>query len=689
MVFRLGRILHRDDASRKETAGADHMIVVDAVCYFAIMRMAMLMLCRIRFSTCPQIAITWFGGSDRSEIYPTPLIARTYPRRLPLRFSSNCHMALITLQNLTIGFRGPPLLASVDCQIDAGQRIGLLGRNGAGKSTLLKILLGELLPDDGQIIAPGVRVSRLAQDVPANLSGAVRDVVRHGIAPPADHQDTAWQADQQVDRILSRMDLNPAAQIDDLSSGMQRRVLLAQTLVSEPELLLLDEPTNHLDIDAIRWLEDFLLKWPHTLIFVTHDRMFLRKLANRILEIDRGRLFDWSCDYDTFLRRKQAALAAEKKQEALFDKRLADEERWIRQGIKARRTRNEGRVRALQDLRRQRRERRVDPGSVRLQIQSGQRSGNLVAEVTNLSFSYGTHAIVQDFSTLIMRGDKVGIVGPNGAGKTTLLRLLLGQLKPQSGTVRLGTNQQIAYFDQLRQQLDETASVKDNVGDGYETIQIGGKSQHIIGYLQNFLFTPERARTEVRFLSGGERNRILLAKLFAKPANIIVLDEPTNDLDTETLELLEERLVEFVGTVLLVSHDREFLNNVVTSTIVFEASGLKEYVGGYDDWLRQSQQQRASTQATPVKPKERRPAKSHPNRKRRLTFKEKQELASIPSTIEQLEAAVSELHQRMAQADFYQQAGDVIAAENAKLAELDQQLSAAYQRWEELEPLAE
>jgi ATP-binding cassette subfamily F protein uup len=469
--------------------------------------------------------------------------------------------------------------------------------------------------------------------------------------------------------------------------------LLAQCLATEPDLLLLDEPTNHLDIDAIRWLENFLLNWPKTIIFVTHDRMFLRRLATRILEIDRGHLFDWSCDYATFLERKQAALAAEEKQNALFDKRLAEEERWIRQGIKARRTRNEGRVRALEDMRRQRSARQSDPGTVRLQIQAGDRSGNLVAEVQNASFAFDDRPIVKDFSTLIMRGDKVGIIGRNGAGKTTLLRLLLGQLKPQSGTIRLGTNQRIAYFDQLRQQLDENRTVQENVGEGSDTIQVGGRSQHIIGYLQKFLFTPERVRTEVRFLSGGERNRILLAKLFAKPANMIVLDEPTNDLDTETLELLEERLAEFPGTVLLVSHDREFLNNVVTSTIVFEPDGAKEYVGGYDDWQRQSQRQPpVSGKSAGEKPKESKAAKSKPASndygKRRLTFQEKQELVTLPTTIEQLEAEIGGLHERMAQADFYQQPGDVIAAEQAKLAELDQRLAAAYQRWEELEPLA-
>ena len=418
-------------------------------------------------------------------------------------------------------------------------------------------------------------------------TGSINDVVLHGLPPDELDESHLWQSQQRVDRLLSRMSLDGNLAVSTLSSGMKRRVLLARSLVSEPDVLLLDEPTNHLDIDTIAWLEDFLLRWPATLMFVTHDRAFLRRLATRILEIDRGRLFDWSCDYDTFLVRKEAALAAEEKQNALFDKKLAQEEAWFRQGIKARRTRNEGRVRALKQMRAgaqqaTRKDRHRQAGD---SIGAAQRG--LVAAVDGISFAYGERTIVRDFSTTIMRGDKIGIIGPNGAGKTTLLRLLLGQLAPQAGSVRLGTNLQVAYFDQLREQLDEDATVQDNLGAGGETLSINGSSRHVLGYLQDFLFTPERARTPVRFLSGGERNRLLLARLFSKPANVIVLDEPTNDLDTETLELLEERLVEFAGTLLLVSHDRAFLNNVVTSTIVFEAGEVREYVGGYDDWLRQ------------------------------------------------------------------------------------------------------
>ncbi len=471
-------------------------------------------------------------------------------------------MAIISVRDLSIGFRGPPLLDDVSCQIEARERIGLMGRNGAGKTTFMRILCGDVEPDSGDIIAsPGISVSLLPQDVPQNLVGDVRQITASGLANEEDASDdgeVAWQSRQAVDRILSRMQLDGDASFATLSSGMKRRVLLAKSLVSEPDVLLLDEPTNHLDLEAIHWLEEFLVKWPAALIFVTHDRMFLRKLATRILEIERGRLYDWSCDYETFLARKEGALAAEEKQHALFDKRLAEEERWIRQGVKARRTRNEGRVRALKKMRQESQDRRKKTGDVRLNIDAGMRSGNLVTDVKELSFSYDDNPIVDGFSTRILRGDKIGIIGPNGAGKTTLLKLLLGQIAPQGGSVRTGTNLQVAYFDQLREQLDDEQTVQHNVGDGYDNVTVNGQSQHVLGYLQSFLFAPERARTLVRFLSGGERNRVLLAKMFAKPANTIVLDEPTNDLDAETLELLEQRLVEFKGTVLLVSHDREF-----------------------------------------------------------------------------------------------------------------------------------
>ncbi|HEY2412328.1 MAG TPA: ATP-binding cassette domain-containing protein [Pirellulaceae bacterium] len=601
-------------------------------------------------------------------------------------------MNVITVSQLRIGFRGPTLLDGVSCQIESGQRIGLLGRNGAGKTTLLRILSGEVEPDAGQVtFGPGVRVSLLPQEVPQDLTGSIREVVAQGLShTDADDHETAWKAEQQLNRILAEMQLPPDGRFEVLSSGMKRRVLLARALVAEPEVLLLDEPTNHLDLTAIEWLEDFLLRWKTTLVFVTHDRMFLRKLATRILEIDRGRLFDWSCDYDTFLSRKELALAAEETQNALFDKKLAEEEVWIRTGIKARRTRNEGRVRALERLRLVRSDRREKTGEVQLAIQESERSGMLVAEVDGVSFAYGERSIVRDFSTSIVRGDKVGIIGPNGAGKTTLLRILLGQLQPQSGSVRLGTNLQIAYFDQLRQQLNDEASVQDNVADGYDTVRVGDSSRHVIGYLRDFLFSPERARLPVKFLSGGERNRLLLAKLFTKPANVIVLDEPTNDLDTETLELLEDRLVNFTGTVLLVSHDRAFLNNVVTSTIVFEENGVREYFGGYDDWVRQRKPAatRQTGEGSTARTRSSKAAEPPTGAKRKLTFKERKELESLPELIAKCESQIAALHGEMAEPQFYQQAGSQIAEEQARLTQLEEQLAAAYHRWEELEQLA-
>ncbi|MFO0901228.1 MAG: ATP-binding cassette domain-containing protein [Pirellulales bacterium] len=596
-------------------------------------------------------------------------------------------MPLVTLRDLHIAFRGPALLDGVSCQIEPAERIGLLGRNGAGKTTLLRMLGGQVAPDNGQILfAPGSRVALLPQDVPQDLHGPVRAIVAQGAPYAADDHDAAWQAERRVERILEDMQLVGDAPFERLSSGMKRRVLLARAIVAEPDLLLLDEPTNHLDLSAVEWLETFLSRWKASLIFVTHDRTFLRKLASRILEIDRGRLFDWACDYETFLVRKEADLAAEEKQNALFDKKLAEEEVWIRTGIKARRTRNEGRVRALERLREIRGERREATGKVQLAIQEEQRSGMLVAVAKEVTFSYGERSIVCNFSTSLMRGDKVGVIGPNGAGKTTLLRILLGELQPQSGSVRLGTNLQVAYFDQLREQLDEETAVQDCVADGHDTVSIGGNTRHVIGYLRDFLFTPERVRLPVKFLSGGERNRLLLAKLFAKPANVIVLDEPTNDLDMETLEMLEERLVEFSGTVLLVSHDRTFLNNVVTSTIVFEEDGVREYVGGYDDWLRQ---RKPPAVKRPAEAPSQRPAPQSRSQatavKRKLSFKEQRELESLPATIEKCEAAIAELHQAMAAPTFYQQPGPQIAAEQARLKELEEQLANAYERWEALE----
>jgi ATP-binding cassette subfamily F protein uup len=599
---------------------------------------------------------------------------------------------LIRLNEVTIRFLGPPLLDHVSCQIESSQRIGLLGRNGSGKTTLMRMMCGDVVPDSGQcVLSPGVKVAQLPQEVPRDLVGRTDEVVLHVLPESELAESHLWESEHKVKQLLSRMNLAPDLKVETLSSGMKRRVLLARALVGEPDVLLLDEPTNHLDIDTIRWLEDFLLRWPATLVFVTHDRAFLRAVATRIIELDRGRLFDWSCDYDTFLVRKEAALAAEEKQNALFDKRLAQEEAWLRQGIKARRTRNEGRVKALKQMRVERSQRREKVGAAKLDIQEGQRSGALIAKVENISFAFDDKLIVRDFSTTIMRGDKIGFIGPNGVGKTTLLRLLLGQLEPQQGSVKLGTNLEIAYFDQLRDQLNEEATVQDNLGAGGEMVSINGGSRHVLGYLQDFLFTPDRSRTLVRFLSGGERNRLLLARLFLKPANVLVLDEPTNDLDTETLELLEERLVDFPGTILLVSHDREFLNNVVTSTIVFENGDVREYVGGYDDWQRQRAEPIAAKidKTAPVKSKPQATSNKTQSGKRRLAYHEKRDLESLPQKIETLESEIGKLHAAMVDPKYYSRPSNEIAREQKNLKDLTQQLNAAFQRWEELEALAD
>ncbi|GAA5508223.1 ATP-binding cassette domain-containing protein [Novipirellula caenicola] len=609
-------------------------------------------------------------------------------------------MTLISIDNLTIGFRGPSLLDSVSAKIEMGQRIGLLGRNGAGKTTLMRILTGDVVPDSGSVtLRSGARVARLSQEVPRDWKGTIKSIVlgeseaeKTG-ADALDYEE-AWKIEHAADSTLSRMQLDPDADFQTLSSGLKRRVLLARAISRSPDVLLLDEPTNHLDIASILWLEDFLSRWEKTLIFVTHDRSFLQNLATRIWEIDRGRLFDWSCDYQTFLQRKEQALAAEEKQNALFDKKLAEEEAWIRQGIKARRTRNEGRVRALKAMRQNRSERRTGEGKAKLNLQEAQRSGALVAQLKDVSFSYEDKPILNQFSTTIMRGDKLGIIGRNGAGKTTLLKLLLGQLDPQQGNVRLGTNLKIAYFDQLRDTLDPEKTVQECVGDGGNQIQVGDKTKHIVGYLQDFLFTPERARTQIKFLSGGERNRALLARLMTQPANVIVLDEPTNDLDSETLEMLEEQLVEFAGTVLMVSHDRTFLNNVVTSTIVFEDDGVNEYVGGYDDWQaavarrRESEKQivdSAKSESKSEVKKESSGSKPAKPAAKKLSFKDKHELEQLPGRIEKLEAEIAVYHERMADPTFYQKGGAEIAKVSGELAELEQQLATAFERWEELE----
>ena len=595
-------------------------------------------------------------------------------------------MSIVTLENVSIGYRGPTLLENANCRIDEHQHIGLLGRNGAGKTTLMRMILGIEEPDQGEVnLHPDKQVVWLPQDVPQDMQGTVREVV---IAALEDSSLQQWEREHEVEKLASRMQLNLDANCNELSSGWKRRVLLAKAIITQPDLLCLDEPTNHLDIASIRWLESFLASWKGSLLFVTHDRAFLRKIAKRILEIDRGRIFDWTCDYDTFLVRKEEALAAEEKQNALFDKKLAEEEAWIRQGIKARRTRNEGRVRALKKMRVERSQRREHTGKANIQIQEAQRSGQLVVEAKGLSFGYDQQPIVNNFSTTIMRGDKIGVIGPNGVGKTTLIKLLLGQLSPDSGNIRLGTNIEIAYFDQLREQLDPEQTVQENVGEGATKINLNGTAKHVLGYLQDFLFTPERARMQVKFLSGGERHRILLAKLFAKPANVIILDEPTNDLDTETLELLEERLLAFEGTVIVVSHDRAFLNNVVTSTIAFEDGNCKEYDGGYDDWVRQSKQSET------VRPVEKATAKpqpvvqpSKPAQRQKMSYKEKQEYEKLPEVIDGIEQQIAVIHEAMSAPDFYKQPAEEIKQASDQLAQLNSELETAMLRWEELEQL--
>ena len=606
-------------------------------------------------------------------------------------------MALISLQEVSLGFGGSLLLEEVNLQIERGEWVGLLGRNGMGKSTLLKLLNGDLYPEQGVVARQqDLRVAYLPQEVPQGLTGRVTGIVSaglDGIAGPGT-DDAAWQRQLQVEQVIARMSLDPQARFESLSAGLKRRVLLARGLVRNPDLLLLDEPTNHLDIQSIDWLETFLKRWGGTLLFVTHDRVFLKKLTTRIIELDRGRLFDWNCDYTTFIERKEALLAAEQEQNVLFDKKLAQEEQWIRQGIEARRTRNEGRVRALLRLREVRRERREQPGKVHMQIQAERRSGRLVIEAEGVGFSFGNRSIVKDFSTIIQRGDKVGIIGPNGSGKTTLLRLLMGELQPQQGQVRHGVNVEIGYFDQLRSRLDESKSVLDNVGEGRDTITINGRARNLIGYLEDFLFTRERVHAPISALSGGERNRLLLARLLARPANLLVLDEPTNDLDIETLEILEDLLLEYTGTLLLVSHDRAFLNNLVTSTLALDGEGgVTETVGGYDDWQRQNA---LEVPETPEPVKARQPApvrpKSELQSSPKLTYKEQRlieaqqrELAEIPHLIESLEAEQHRLTSRMAEPAFYQQDNAEITRSANRLKELEEELARAYLRWEELE----
>jgi ATP-binding cassette subfamily F protein uup len=628
-------------------------------------------------------------------------------------------MALVSLHEISIAFGGPPLLDGVSLQIDKQQRIGLLGRNGTGKSTLMKILAGQVVPDAGVVQAEsGLKIAYFSQTIPRDLSGSVFEIIARGLSqrgelmvryhreesrlaahPDPDHSrlhqlheqldaHRAWSVLEEIAAITTRMSLDPDWDYSALSGGQKRRVLLAAALVCEPDLLLLDEPTNHLDIDSIAWLEAYLLGMGKTLLFVTHDRMLLRRLATRIIEIDRGQVFDWSCDYDTFLERKQAALEAQEKEWERFDKKLAQEEVWIRQGIKARRRGNEGRVRALLTMRAERRARREKLGTATLKLAEAQGSGTMVLEAKGVGYGYDDKPLIEDFDVLIARGDKVGIIGPNGCGKTTLVRLLLGELTPQTGTIRQGTQLAITYFDQLRQQLDEDKTVWENVLPNGSTVTLDGKSKHIIGYLQDFLFTPERAKTRVRYLSGGERNRLLLARLFTKPANLLVLDEPTNDLDSETLELLEELLVNFQGTVLLICHDRAFLDNVVTSTLVFTGDGtIAEYVGGYNDWRRQESQELPEVTTPKVDKKKLYREARKAGQPRKLSFKESKELESLPALIESLESELDALHGQLADPALYRNPDSVVAAKK-RLADLETQHAQAFQRWEHLESIA-
>lgn len=621
---------------------------------------------------------------------------------------------LISLQDISLAYGLDHLLDHANLQIESGERVCLIGRNGAGKSSLLKIIDGTIKPDSGTVwLKPQLKMARLEQDLPQNLPHTVFEFVAEGLSHmgktladyhallhqlETDHSDellkklercqhdidvgNGWQYDQQIQTILTRLELNPDLKIASLSGGWQRRAALAKALVISPDLLLLDEPTNHLDIEAIQWLEDQLLNLNIGLIFITHDRSLLQRLATRIIELDRGKLTSWNCPYNEFLIHKEEALNAEAKHNAEFDKKLAQEEKWVRQGIKARRTRNEGRVRALKKLREIRGQRREVAGNVNFNVNQADKSGQLVVEATNVSHAFNNQCIIKNFSLRVMRGDRIGLIGPNGAGKSTLLNILLGKLTPDSGTIKLGTKMEVAYFDQLRAALHLEKTVAENVVEGSDTLTINGANRHIISYLGDFLFSPQRARTPVKALSGGECNRLLLAKLFSKPSNILVMDEPTNDLDIETLELLEDLLVQYQGTLLLVSHDREFLDNVVTSTLVFSGNGhIESFVGGYQDWLHQKEKDLAKKTEAPKKTmtlQEKAPSK-------KLSYKDQRELDTLPQRIEQLETEQKNLTDQIANPDFYQQPTDQVNKTLAKLADITKELEQAYQRWEELD----
>jgi ABC transport system ATP-binding/permease protein len=635
-------------------------------------------------------------------------------------------MPIVTLDHVTTAFGHLPLLDDVNLLVDAGERIAIIGRNGAGKSTLLRILSGELVPDAGAIWrAPTSRAARLGQDAAFAGAQSVFDAVAEGLGDLGElvaayhhaavavaaeggakelaelgrlqhdlEERDGWMLEQRVERVLTELNLPADAQIDSLSGGWRRRVLLARALVAQPDLLLLDEPTNHLDLEAIEWLEQHLASYSGAIVFVTHDRTFLQHLATRIVELDRGQLTSWPGDYRTFVEKKEAWLAQEALTAAKFDKKLAQEEVWLRRGVKARRTRDEGRVKALMQMRDERAARRAQIGSVRLAIDVAERTGQMVFEAKRVSKSYEGQPVVRDFSTRIVRGDRIGLIGPNGAGKTTLLKLLMGELSPDSGEIRRGANVQIAYYDQQREQLDPERTVVDTIADGNDMVTIGGVTRHVLGYLDDFLFPPERARSPVKALSGGERNRLLLARLLTRPANVLVLDEPTNDLDIETLELVEAQLVEFPGTLLIVSHDRTFLDNVVTSTLVFEGGGqIEEYVGGYEDWQRQKALQAAVVPPSPL-PVTRParpaagPASATMTGKTKLSFKERRELETLPGRIAALEAEEASLQAAVAHPDFYRKARTEIEATLARSEAIRGDLHAAMARWDELDSRA-
>ncbi|MBA4501924.1 ATP-binding cassette domain-containing protein [Marinobacterium marinum] len=625
-------------------------------------------------------------------------------------------MPLVKFEGVSVSFSAAPLLDKVDFQIDPGERVALVGLNGAGKSTLMKLVSRDIHVDQGSVWQdPAIRVAQLPQMLPAADERRVYDVVAEGLADVVQlreafealsHQTDAaslqkmehlqhqleaqdgWHLEQQVQTVLDRLGLDADTRMSELSGGWRRRAALGAALVQKPDLLLLDEPTNHLDIETIEWLEQMMLDFRGAILFVSHDRALVEKLATRIVELDRGNLTSFPGSYDRYLELKQQLLEEEERQNAEFDKKLAQEERWIRQGIKARRTRNEGRVRALEQMRRDRSQRRERQSGASFGLEEAQKSGKLVAELEDVSMSYENKPLLQHFSLKVQRGDRIGLIGANGSGKSTLLKILLGHLQPESGKVRLGTKLEVAYFDQLRGQLDPEKSVIDNVSGGRESVEINGQSKHIIGYLQDFLFSPERARTPVKALSGGECNRLLLARLFSQPANVLVLDEPTNDLDIETLELLEEILLGFDGTILLVSHDRRFLDNVVTSSVVFEGDGqVREYVGGYQDWLRQ----RPTPKVEAAKPADKPATQSRPVKKqsKKLSYKLQRELDQLPARLEEAEQALAALQEVVATPDFYTGDHEQVADTLAQLQQQELLLETLMERWVELEALQE